>query len=230
MVVGLNWPMAGLPTCHADSLIAAIRAKPPSFFHGAVRHLMLTSPGNLAEILPVCTSVESLWLLDLSEPLIQLVEFYPLKRLHTSCGPLLRLLPPTHRLFSRLTHLEIIRSPDDADVACAALIALPQLTHLSFQTFKLIPICQRLLQSAPHLCVLVCLNSNAPRWEWRGYALQLGQDVRFVVTVREHFIEDWYMGTHGGSDYWSRAEIFIAKRRSGEIDRAFTSDISVAFY
>ncbi|KAJ7869039.1 hypothetical protein B0H13DRAFT_2557976 [Mycena leptocephala] len=203
--------MAGLPTCHADSLIAAIRAKPPSFFHGAVRHLMLTSPGNLAEILPVCTSVESLWLLDLSEPLIQLVEFYPLKRLHTSCGPLLRLLPPTHRLFSRLTHLEIIRSPDDADVA----------THLSFHTVKLISICQRLLQSAPRLCVLVYLNPNAPRWEWRGYASQLAQDVQFVVTAIISSKTGTYSGTHGGADYWSRAEIFITRWQSGELDRAF---------
>ncbi|KAJ7869035.1 hypothetical protein B0H13DRAFT_2063518 [Mycena leptocephala] len=171
MVVGLNWPMAGLPTCHADSLIAAIRAKPPSFFHGAVRHLMLTSPENLTEILPVCTSVESLWLLDLSEPLIQLVE-------------------PT---------------PSNASTPPAGL------------SCGFYPHSSRLLQSAPHLCVLVCLNSNAPRWEWRGYASQLGR-----TCIRGHcpraFHQDWYMGTHGGSDYWSRAEIFIAKRRSGEID------------
>jgi hypothetical protein len=35
------------------------------------------------------------------------------------------------------------------------------------------------------------------------------------------FIRDWQIGARGGDDFWVRAEQFIAKRISGEVDRKF---------
>ncbi|KAJ7088093.1 hypothetical protein C8R44DRAFT_892893 [Mycena epipterygia] len=47
---------------------------------------------------------------------------------------------------------------------------------------------------------------------------ELSRDFRFVAMCCEHYHLDWQMGACAGVDYWSRAESFIAKRRSGEID------------
>jgi hypothetical protein len=33
----------------------------------------------------------------------------------------------------------------------------------------------------------------------------------------EHYVEDWKVGVEGGEDFWVRAELFIAKRKRGEI-------------
>ncbi|KAJ6463149.1 hypothetical protein C8R47DRAFT_1202082 [Mycena vitilis] len=44
--------------------------------------------------------------------------------------------------------------------------------------------------------------------------MELAEDVRFVSMVSD----DWVMGALAGVDYWTRAEDFIAKRRSGEIN------------
>ncbi|KAJ7213763.1 hypothetical protein C8J57DRAFT_1517713 [Mycena rebaudengoi] len=36
----------------------------------------------------------------------------------------------------------------------------------------------------------------------------------------EHYVEDWKVGVEGGEDFWVRAELFIAKRKRGEIQPA----------
>ncbi|KAJ7480301.1 hypothetical protein B0H11DRAFT_1916041 [Mycena galericulata] len=46
----------------------------------------------------------------------------------------------------------------------------------------------------------------------------LAKDPHFVQMACSHYIKDWQMGALTGVDYWSRAEEFIAKRRSGKID------------
>jgi hypothetical protein len=37
-----------------------------------------------------------------------------------------------------------------------------------------------------------------------------------------YYLKDWQMGAHAGIDYWTHAEDFISKRRSGEIDGVST--------
>ncbi|KAJ6534527.1 hypothetical protein DFH09DRAFT_1092117 [Mycena vulgaris] len=46
----------------------------------------------------------------------------------------------------------------------------------------------------------------------------LVRDTCFVVMRCREYVKDWQMGAHTGPDYWTRAEDFIAKCRSGEID------------
>jgi len=199
----------GRPKYTANAILSAIRAKPPAFFHRAVRHLALfasnadeKSAADSETILGVCTGTENLSMLHIPEAWIPLIASLPLKHLYAEYEPLLRVLPPTHAFFSRLTHLELNSSSVDDEMACVALAALPQLTHLSFGHSEAVPIFPRLLQSCLLLRVLVCLHW-APSL---GVHAELARDVRFVVMMCTYYIEDWYMGVEHGADYWSRAE------------------------
>jgi hypothetical protein len=220
---------SGFPTYAPDILISAIRTKPPSFFHNAVRNLLfyISCDGEIMVIiLPACTGLENLWLLHIDDACIPLIAAYTLKHLHTaSYEALFRAFPPaTHQFFSRMTHLELMTGSRDMDATYAALSALPHLTHLAFTADNLIRICARLLQSdsSPCLRVLACRNKYAVSLV-QSVAPQLVQDVRFVVVLmdRMRFIGDWHRGAQRGTDFWTHAESLIAKRRSREIDRAW---------
>ncbi|KAJ6475924.1 hypothetical protein C8R47DRAFT_1141779 [Mycena vitilis] len=220
MAVEYEGPIAEFPPYPADNIISAIHKKPPSFFHGAVRHLSLfnNSTYHSEEILGACTGVENLWLSDLQDAWIPLIASLPLKHLYTSCYSLLHALPPTHQVFSRLTHLEIDDCVDDPDGGGGlVLAALPHLTHLSFSHSGLILICPRLLECSTTLRVLVYLNRYEPLHN-ETQAVGLARDVRFVVMRLPNYIRDWCMGAQYGADYWTKAEEFIARRRRGEID------------
>ncbi|KAJ7256087.1 hypothetical protein C8J57DRAFT_1517809 [Mycena rebaudengoi] len=47
-------------------------------------------------------------------------------------------------------------------------------------------------------------------------------DPRFVLMwlSNDEYAEDWKVGVEGGRDFWVRAELFIAKRKRGEIQPA----------
>jgi hypothetical protein len=221
---------SGFPTCTPEILISAIRTKPPFFFHNAVRNLLFHishHPQIMAIILPACTCLENLWLLLIDEVCMPLIAAYTLKHLHTaSHDALFRAFPPaTHQFFSRMTHLELMTGSRDLDVTYAALSAIPHLTHLAFTADNLIRICPRLLQSdsSPRLRVLACRNKYAESLVQSAAPRLPAQDVRFVAVLinAKRFIEDWHQGTQHGTDFWTRAERFIAKRRSREIDRAW---------
>ncbi|KAJ7137585.1 hypothetical protein C8R43DRAFT_1238862 [Mycena crocata] len=107
------------------------------------------------------------------------------------------------------------------------LADLPRLTHLSFNDDDFIDICSPLLQSCKFLVVLICLEMSTVDTEADDRAVEEGlqQDLRFVIMGCRLFRKDWKMGAHAGVDYWTRAEDFVAKRRSGEMD-AFQFRIS----
>ncbi|KAJ7930882.1 hypothetical protein B0H13DRAFT_2530801 [Mycena leptocephala] len=216
---------SSFPICTPDTLVSAIRTKPPSFFHNAVRNLLFYNshrPQIMATILSAHTGVENLWLLFIGDACMPLIAAYTLKHLHTaSYEALFRAFPPaTHQFFSRLTHLELRGPPDDTNVTSAAITALPQLTHLSFTAPSFILVCPQLLQSSPHLRVLACRNKPEADSLVQSSAPQLAQDVRFVTVLmhRRRWVNDWHQSTQHGTDFWTRAERFIAKRRLREID------------
>jgi hypothetical protein len=67
------------------------------------------------------------------------------------------------------------------------------------------------------LTVLIIL---APVPERRPIELEtLADDHRFVMMSLDAYLADWQHGTLTGRDYWTRADAFISKRISGEIDR-----------
>ncbi|KAJ7088124.1 hypothetical protein C8R44DRAFT_819515 [Mycena epipterygia] len=195
-------------------LSSAIKSK-PSFFGRAVRHLMVAGGDtpSYEYILSICRGVEDLWInYDLTE-IISVIEPLRLKHLHAHALPFLRTLTPIHAFFSQITHLELMDTREDLET-WSELYLIPQLTHLSFNDNAFAPLCGELLDTCKSLAVLVFQGSQRNPSPLAG----LSHDFRFVAMRCFYYHLDWQMGAYAGMDYWSRAESFIAKRRSGEVD------------
>ncbi|KAJ7161897.1 hypothetical protein C8R43DRAFT_316112 [Mycena crocata] len=225
--------------CYPCFSTEVILHKPAPFLRKHVRNLFVNDEFDeetLKALLPICTGIENLWtccdwekLIALDrEQLISLVAGISLKHLYADVGQILRYIPPTHPFFSQITHLEVIglpaqpQSPTDMGVS-AGLSLIPRLTHLSFNDLEFVPICLPLLRSCNSLSVLIALDlAEHPQTTERIDAVGLSEDLRFVVMNCWYFRKDWQMGRHAGVAYWTRAEDFIAQRRSGTIDGAST--------
>ncbi|KAF7377102.1 hypothetical protein MSAN_00129100 [Mycena sanguinolenta] len=204
-----------------DIVPVVISHRPPAFFHAAVRHLLAFTPHyparELEMILRHCTGIENLWIFNTDEKLMPLVESLPLKRLYAAFKPV------SSPMFSRLTHLQLgVNLGEKMDSVRSFVAALPVLTHLSlsFDMFEsegvVFAMIHRILES-PSMLVLIIFDNETITWA-QDVPPQLRRDVRFVLMPHREFAEDWYAGIHHGRDYWSDAETFIAKRRTGEID------------
>ncbi|KAJ7670037.1 hypothetical protein DFH06DRAFT_160034 [Mycena polygramma] len=210
-------------------LLSLIHTKGPSFFRDHVRHFLLVSnmSENESDLLSACSDVEDLWWSHRSGGTLAQISDRRLKRLH--CG-LYTLFDPqpvhfTHKLFASITHLEIFDIPEDVEIdedVWAALTRLPHLTHLAFNDENYVPLCLSLLTMWPSLQVLaILLYQEADKGPvlLKGWgAMELAEDLRLVTMISDDPLEDWFMGAYTGVDYWSRAEDFIAKRKSGEIN------------
>jgi hypothetical protein len=129
----------------------------------------------------------------------------------------------THRLFSRLTHLEVIDSRPEMNLETwSGLALIPNLTHLAFNGLYFLSWAPFLLDRCPSLRLLVSLcaelDEAAARIAAYEDAAELLRDLRFVVMDCGEFELDWQTGAHTSEDYWVRAEAFANRRRSGEID------------
>ncbi|KAJ6550979.1 hypothetical protein DFH09DRAFT_603549 [Mycena vulgaris] len=223
---GRNQAIQGHPRFHAQTLAHRIESYPDSSFRDSVRNLFTyqMDTDHEALILSACSKIENLWIItDAPGHLYPLIRTFPLKRLHCSLEALFSSIQPdfTLPLFSHITHLEWIDFPSVANPETwSGLALIPNLTHLSFNSPTFIPLWPGLLATCESLRVLVFL------WGVRGPKLvaehqdgeNLARDTRFVVMGCDAFVKDWQKGAHAGLDYWRRAEDFIAKRRSGEID------------
>lgn len=239
--VGYSTAIKGYPIFTWEVLLAAVRSKPASFFARSVRHLNIfmgpqpTDTDNAETVLSLCTCLENLSIArqDRADNILQsLMPTRPLRRLYADPRPLFRTLPHTHSLFSRITHLDIKGPPEPispGDIGIWARLALlPRLSHLSFMDLSFLSHCLTVLKTCMSLSVLICL-CRPPRSPLLQAAFgALAQDVRFVCMVRSHFLKDWQMGVQAGIDYWTHAEDFIARRRSGELDGKPSSSASHA--
>ncbi|KAF7369485.1 hypothetical protein MVEN_00278200 [Mycena venus] len=219
-------PVTGIPCFTDDVISTAIRQKPPTFFHGAVRHLMLithdASDVDYETVLSVCGGLEDLWFLNLDnveDAWIPLIECLPLRRLCAPSG-LCSMLSPASGVFSRLTHLYLRDQIQDAELSVAALIALPTLSHLALDDHTFVHQCHKILELPRPISVLIFMRYYPADWEGQEVVARLAQDMRFVLMNLRNFAKDWQLGAQFGNDYWSAAETFIAKRRSREIDPA----------
>ncbi|KAF8184644.1 hypothetical protein K438DRAFT_1974440 [Mycena galopus ATCC 62051] len=206
-------------------LIPLINSKPSAFFRDSVRNLRLGY--DLTEedalILSTCCAIENLWLKV--QPSVRVLNFnFPLKRLHCTVEKMFgsSRIDFTHRLFSLLTHLEIFDhdwTAIDAD-DWSGLARLPHLTHLAFNEEGYLPICHTLLLTWESLQVLVVLllERMTPNLLEEYDVLELAQERRFVVIECPAYLDDWSEGIIKGADYWSRAEDFIAARKSGQVN------------
>ncbi|KAJ7142887.1 hypothetical protein C8R44DRAFT_866164 [Mycena epipterygia] len=207
-----------LPAFTSECLSSVLESKPASLFRHAVRHLLAPEKGTYTELLPFCTGLENLWTNEYST-VTPLIAQLRLKHLYGFVKPLLCTLTPLHACFSQITHLELMDIRDDWE-SWSELSLIPQLTHLAFNDADFGPLCGELLETSRSLAVLVFLRSQVQRGLRinASQAAELSKDPRLVEMRCVYYLLDWQMGAHAGKDYWSRAESFIAKRRSGEID------------
>ncbi|KAJ6569223.1 hypothetical protein B0H19DRAFT_1134904 [Mycena capillaripes] len=217
-----------------DTLLQMIQSG--NFPGHAVRKILIQVDGDRAALLSACPNTENLWInADLGPNLFPQISVLPLKRL--TCNLMMLFGPErpmdfTHRLFSRLTHFEILdsmlfnASGRDIDPTMLLNLALiPHLSHLAFAHVEdfsdvgFIDFFLPLLRTCKSLRVLIVLDPYIHTViAQHKDKEELAQDERFVVMECKFFTGDWILGAHTGTDYWSRAEDFVAKRRSGEID------------
>ncbi|KAJ6574439.1 hypothetical protein B0H19DRAFT_1124492 [Mycena capillaripes] len=209
-------------------LLAAIRSKPASFFHYSVHNICILFndelQANVETLLSVCTGVQNLSILrgidgtTIDE--MALITRLRLTHFYGTLNSVASRPPPTHPSFAYITHLglkswDATWPPDDLMLLnCDHLSFMPRLTHLSFDGSGYIQKSLHILETCKFLRVLVAFHVYSPPSDIGA----LSRDLRFVAMRNDNFLRDWQKGALTGVDYWARAEDFIAKRRSGEID------------
>ncbi|KAJ6564449.1 hypothetical protein B0H19DRAFT_1374774 [Mycena capillaripes] len=219
--------LEGYPTHSWDTLSIILKSTPASFFLHAVRNLYLMASDRHKMLLTHCRAIENLWIggspIELPE-IFPLIEDLPLQQLYCNLtylfGPQ-RQIDFTHQLFARIARLEVFDHRNSFNSTIWGNLAIiPHLTHLAFNEPISIAMWLSLLRGCHSLRVFVVLGQFLARAKIDGHQdkEELVKEPRFVVMDCDQSTQDWQMGAHLGIDYWSRAEDFIAKRRSGEID------------
>ncbi|KAF7369479.1 hypothetical protein MVEN_00277600 [Mycena venus] len=218
--------MPRVPIHSRDTLSPILQYKGQPFFADATRNLLIhiKEIGDAELVFSHCRGIENLWLFvppsTGSRILSQLADL-PLKQFHGSVVQLFgspEQIDFSHRFFSQITHLSLL---DNTMETLSSFFLLPNLTHLSVDAF-LAGEFHTVLQTCPWLRVFVATEmirmppiiDNYPERD------VFAKDPRFVVIDYDLTagLRDWQMGTYSGNDFWSRAEDFVARRRSGEVD------------
>ncbi|KAJ7138876.1 hypothetical protein C8R46DRAFT_604606 [Mycena filopes] len=231
----------GYPIFTAQRLLHAMYQN-SALFGNSVRNLYLYQPRGLSSanpsilrILSYCSGVTNLTLgarfghyeAPADRRCIEIIAKMPLTRLHSDSRTLLRLLEPNNPLFTTLTHLGLSQASVllEPEALCARLAQLPSLTHLAVDHRGMLQACcPALLQMCAALRVLVFfMPPMVPHHESvTRHFRALAQDPRFLVMHSSWHVEDWHIGVRENLDFWARAEDFIARRRTGEIDRVLS--------
>ncbi|KAJ7248027.1 hypothetical protein C8J57DRAFT_1358626 [Mycena rebaudengoi] len=215
--VSVNWNRDTFPGAPFTS--ATLKAKPPSFFHTAIRHVLVDEPPErlppgFVDILANCTQIVSFAALRNVTPpwLLPILERVKPQRLTISLSRLFqgRTSDLANPLFTSLTHLDLFTDfrTMDGDVHCDFSL-LPEIAAHRIQT--ILADCRNLRVLAdlfpPHRrAAALAVASNPPP-----------TDRRFVVVPWKNHWADWGLGTRGGADFWARADDFIARKMRGEI-------------
>ncbi|KAJ6543059.1 hypothetical protein B0H19DRAFT_1381027 [Mycena capillaripes] len=218
----------GYPIFTWPVLRSAIRTKPASFFRDSVRNIRILFKAGLeadiATLLSVCTGVQNLSIayvhpLEPSLDEMSLITSLRLTHFYGNLNKAVSRPSPTHSSFAHITHLGMkygmLTPTDDVMLqTCSHLSLMPRLTHLSLDGYRYMKKCLHILETCKFLRVVIALRGDVPL----DHVTALSRDLRFVKMRNKNLFRDWQMGTHTGVDYWARAEDFIAKRRSGEIN------------
>ncbi|KAJ6546766.1 hypothetical protein DFH09DRAFT_1039972 [Mycena vulgaris] len=208
-----------------DAFLEATSSKPPSFFRDAVRHVLLDAmapwPVDVAkDVLKICTGVVNIALCGkFSTPeILPVLAEMPIQRLAAHLEQLFGDSPidPAYPAFTSITHLHIFDDyPEAAVLDC--IPALPALTHLCLSEEVAEDTVTRLLAECPRLDLLV-IPWDISKMEWAESWAQDAriEDVRCVVMVYIDWVSNWEAGAHGLPDFWSAAEAFVKKKRSGD--------------
>ncbi|KAJ7209409.1 hypothetical protein C8J57DRAFT_1484284 [Mycena rebaudengoi] len=199
---------------------ALLRLQPARLKH--IRHLLSCNEftfRDLLRALPLCEGLQTLqvhnmWILaplqkmQLSVQRVSIIRSEDLRYLSDPS------LPP----FRTLTHLEMIGG-NDVDLN---FTQLPALTHLSFYTARPPPSFFHRIANWTTLRVLINKIWVRASWNKRHEHQSTNVDPRcvlmFLSARQSLWVEDWIIGAAGGKDFWARAELFIDKRRRGEIE------------
>ncbi|KAJ6514162.1 hypothetical protein DFH09DRAFT_1288168 [Mycena vulgaris] len=224
----------GIPPFTMATFDHIARTKSASFLRDSVRNLLVEwiEAEQIQTILTICTGVKNLWISPIGSPtplLPPVVEGISLRHLYCDfqelCAFFIGLESFTQPFFSNLTHLELFNGLsingllDEDHAKWDGLIALVHLTHLAFDTNHILPICPHLLRGCKSLCALIIVHYSATDFPLMQLE-SVARDPRFVAMSVTSYISDWQRGALGGSDYWARADQFITKRISGEIERS----------
>lgn len=217
----------------AAAVLSAAKSKPLGFLHTAVRHLFLDSSAmwsqdDATQVLHLCTGVVNFSAIGrFSNPsLLPYLAHIQVQQLALCLDDLFggsRFIDMAHPLFTSITHLDIFDACNSEETPiCAHLPRLPALTHLCLNNEVPWDTITRLLTECPRLQVLVELwpyTRARLAYPWAQDAPM--RDVRFVVGLYRDYWADWENGARGHSDFWVLAEAFVAKKRSGQIEREF---------
>ncbi|KAF7364205.1 hypothetical protein MSAN_01079900 [Mycena sanguinolenta] len=205
----------------------AIESKPAQFIRDNVWHLFVESGylrDTLNTFIPFCTGVRSLVIFDPhSQILSQLATARP-QRLAVpieffNCTERSMPIDLALPMFSSLTHLDVWEETIAISPSWSGLALLPALTHLAFLRISY-DVGVSILGMCPKLQVITNVEDRDRRGWPMLFTTADDWEPRFVgmVLTTENYLSDWEAGLRGGSDFWARADAFVAMRRRGEIE------------
>ncbi|KAJ7175000.1 hypothetical protein C8R43DRAFT_596341 [Mycena crocata] len=194
--------------------------KPISFLNHSVRNVFLyiSDDMDLTWFLNTCSQIENLFIHGShSRQHLPAIAPLPIKQLQCSLHRLFPLsrINFTHPLFSHLTHLFDCGGIYHT-INWSGLAVIPHLTHLAFCNIQYIPFFLGFFDTCKSLRVLVYVDEERKVMS-HDVDIRLAEDSRFVAMISVDICEDWVMGEHTGVDFWSKAEDFIARRKSGQV-------------
>ncbi|KAJ7213615.1 hypothetical protein GGX14DRAFT_619235 [Mycena pura] len=219
----------------ASTFLKAIKIKGPAFAD-AVRHLRFDPHASAillvddaANVLKLCKGVTNFATLGrfTNPTLLPVLATMHIQRLVVRLSDLFggrHAIDLAHPLFMTITHLDILEPLLDSDVAldiCPALPALPALTHLCLGTMTssttLWTTLDMLLADCARLQLLAVLWPKHTASSDVMLASTPLRDVRLVMGLDRNISVDWAAGATGLPNFWTEAESFVARKRSGEI-------------
>jgi hypothetical protein len=171
-------------------------------------------------ILSLCSGIRNLTLVFPVFEMTPALEAMQLRRLSVVLLDLVKGSPvdPARPLFRTLTHVDLWDS-DTESLTELPFAQFPALTHLSVNHLdaEYSPFLTSTLRLCTRLCVLV--NMQMIPFEPGNETHYSVDDPRFVLMwlSNDEYTEDWKVGVERGRDFWARAELFVAKRKRGEI-------------
>ncbi|KAF7362340.1 hypothetical protein MVEN_00580600 [Mycena venus] len=223
------------------AIIRAVDTKPAGFLHNAVRHMYLCAiPWNimgyrpespwsaveLEKILRACRGVVSLVLVsDLDKPAVlpMLADMRP-KRLYLISDLCHSQLVLTAPFFRNITHLLLadVNNVEESNVhggwpLLRNLSRLPVLTHIAFDHLMAPHVLSTVLSECPHLKAMILYGTQPLKTPTEVFSIH---DQRLVLFLSEDLIAQFVFITPDGQDIWARADVFISRKRRGDIEES----------
>lgn len=209
-----------------------MRVKPFNFFRDNVRHIHLNplpshwSTEEVHELLRLCPNLVSLYVVfhwQNAELLPILEKMAHVRRWSGNPGDLFgscSSIDLSHPFFRTITHIDILESVNErkSPYICPWLAALPALTHLGLYNDVPADIWRRLLDQCSQLRILLNFWYEDSVSAHQTASSPPVTDMRYVVTACAYFVDDWEVWARGGTGIWAVADVFVARKRSGEIE------------